>query len=94
MPLHLTKKVAVTTVRHGCFLIHLDLSLLLFFSFFFGVSELMPAYLNLAFVRFNVKGHLDSCRFGVISHCVWQEAVTVHKHVIMMDSMENSTDRA
>ncbi len=58
MPLHLTMKVAVTAVRHGCFLFHLDL--FLFFFFFFAVSELMPPYLNLATLRFNVNGYLDS----------------------------------
>jgi len=53
MAVHLTMKVALTTVRHGCFLFQWDL------FFFFLVSELLPLNLNLAIVRFNVNEHLD-----------------------------------
>lgn len=78
MPLHLTMKVALTTMRYGA----------LYFNgiFFFpllGASELLPLCLNLAVVRFNLNGYLDPLKCFWVSSCfAWQKAVTKHKHVI------------
>lgn len=70
MALHLTMKVAVTAVRPGCFLIHLDLFFYLFISFLFWCVTNI-ASLNLAAVRFNLKGHFIHMLFlGKLTLCM------------------------
>lgn len=66
MPLHLAMKVAFDHNEVWCSLYQRDI----FFPFF-GASELLPLCLNLAVVRFNLNGYLDSLVFfGKLMLCM------------------------